>query len=317
MRKTWSDAPLHLVRGSLIGTAEVIPGVSGGTVALVTGVYDALIGSADHLVSAARMLATDLPGGRGLARAKEQLRQVSWSVVLPVGVGMVVAFVVGARLLEPVLTHHPVSSRAVFAGLILASILVPLRAIGGTLRVAEVLLLLAAALAAATLTGFPPATAVDPPLPVVALAAACAVCVLVLPGVSGSFLLLTVGLYQPTIAAVNDRDATYLLVFALGAVVGLSLFVKGLQWLLTHRRRLTLAVMTGLMAGSLRALWPWQGDDRQLQAPGGDVVPIVALTAAGVAVVLILIAAEHWMRSGRASGNEPSPTSVSVHTEDG
>lgn len=312
----WKSTPVDLVRGGLIGTAEVIPGVSGGTVALVTGVYDALIGSAGHLVSAVRLLVTDGLAGRGLSRVAAQLRQVSWGVIVPVLIGMAVAFVTGARVLEPVLEHYPEGSRAVFGGLILASVIVPLRALGGRLRMAEWLLVIVGTAAAAVLTGFPPGDVTDPSLFVVAAAAAVAVCALVLPGPSGSFLLLTFGLYAPTIAAVNDRDMAYLASFAAGAVVGLSLFVKGLQWLLAHRRRVTLALMAGLMIGSLRALWPWQTDERVLLAPSGNVAAIAALAAAGIATVLILVVIEHRVhrRRGADGGEGPQPGAHEAET---
>lgn len=282
------SVPGLLVRGALIGAAEVVPGVSGGTIALVVGVYEALIRSAGHLVRAVvdrvRRVPTDVVRGH--------LRQVRWGVVVPVLVGMAVAVVLGARLLEPLLEEHPVQARALFAGLILASLVVPARMVGGRWTPSEVVVGVVAAAAAVLLTGIPPASEQDPALPVVALAAAFAVCALVLPGVSGSFLLLTVGLYEPTLAAVNDRDLAYLGVFALGAVLGLGLFVSGLQWLLEHRHRVTLVVMTGLMAGSLRALWPWQDDDRGLLAPGEGVPGAVGLVALGAAVVLVLLVVE-------------------------
>jgi putative membrane protein len=293
-----THVPLDVVRGGLIGAAEVVPGVSGGTIALVTGVYETLIGSAGHLVHGLRLLAA-----RHRAEARTQLAMVRWDVVLPVLAGMVVAVVLGAALLEPVLEEHPVRARAVFAGLILASLVVPWRMVGrwtpGLYGVAA-----AAAVAAALLTGLPPGSVRDPALPLVALAAAVAVCALVLPGVSGSFLLLSVGLYETTIGAVNDRDLTYLGVFFLGAVSGLALFVRLLQHLLDHHHRVTLAVMTGLMAGSLRALWPWQTDERDLLAPTGDVGQVVALVVAGAAVVLVLVAVE--TRLARRPAPEPS-----------
>jgi putative membrane protein len=119
--------------------------------------------------------------------------------------------------------------------------------------------------------------------------AALAVCALALPGVSGSFLLLSIGMYEPTIAAVNNRDLAYLAAFALGAGLGLASFVLMLQWLLSHRPRVTLVVLTGLMAGSLRALWPWQDDDRTLLAPEDDVLAVIGLALAGAAVILVLV----------------------------
>ena len=281
-----SHAPVHVGRGLLMGAAEVVPGVSGGTIALITGVYERLIDTAGHTVTEARRLV-----GRDVRGAREELARGHWVVVVPLLLGMVVAVVVGARLIEPLIEEHPVGSRAVFAGLVLASLAVPAMMIGRwTARLA--LLTAVSAVAAFVLTGLPPGSAADPPLPVVSLAAAVAICALVLPGVSGSFLLATVGLYEPTLAAVNARDLGYLAAFALGAAVGLALFVRLLQHLLATHRAVTLAVMTGLMAGSLRALWPWQTEDRGVLAPAGDVLPVLGLLLVGAAFVVALLVVE-------------------------
>lgn len=282
----------------MIGAAETIPGVSGGTIALVTGVYETLIGSADHLLRALRYAVAALFGRGDVQRAKRQLRHVSWPTVVPVLVGMAVALVVAAQVMASLLGRYPEGSRAVFAGMILASAVVPLRMVW-PLSGRGILLIIAAVVVSALLTGLPPSTISDPRLILVGCAAAFAVCALVLPGVSGSFLLLTLGLYGPTIGAVNDRDLAYLAIFAVGALIGLALFVKALQWLLDHRRLATLAVMTGLMIGSLRALWPWQDDGRVLQAPGGDVLPIVGLFLAGGVAVLALVLVEARRESRR------------------
>ncbi|WP_299037900.1 DUF368 domain-containing protein [uncultured Pseudokineococcus sp.] len=281
-----SHLPLHVGRGLLMGAAEVVPGVSGGTIALITGVYDRLIDTAGHTVSAAqRLLRGDVRGARA------EIARGHWLVVAPLLAGMVVAVVLGARLIEPLIEEHPVGSRAVFAGLVLASLAVPAMMVGRwTGRL--VLLMAVSAVLAFLLTGLPPGTAADPPLPVVSLAAAVAICALVLPGVSGSFLLATVGLYEPTLAAVNARDLAYLGAFALGAGLGLAVFVRLLQHLLSTHRAVTLAVMTGLMAGSLRALWPWQTEDRGVLAPTGDVLPVVGLALAGAAFVVVLLVVE-------------------------
>ena len=124
------------------------------------------------------------------------------------------------------------------------------------------------------------------------ISAAVAICALVLPGVSGSFLLYTVGMYETTIDAVNNRDLAYLAIFALGAIVGLALFVSVLKWLLAHRTRITLVAITGLMVGSLRALWPWQTDDRGLLPADTDVLSAVLLAVIGILVVVGLMVAE-------------------------
>lgn len=309
VRDPWIASPVHLVRGLLIGAAEAIPGVSGGTIALVTGVYETLVSSADHLLRACRLFVA-APFRRGdLGRADAELRKVAWPAVLPILLGMTVAVVAAARVIEPLLVEHAQGARAVFAGIILASVIVPLRMIDQRLGVTDSLLIIVVAAATALLLGFPPVTIAEPMLILVACAAAVAVCALVLPGVSGSFLLLSVGLYTPTIAAVNDRNLTYLLVFALGALLGLGLFVKALRWLLEHRRRSTLTVMAGLMLGSLRALWPWQDADRTLATPTGDVFPVAVLFVMGMAAVLLLLVTDSRIRARQTapngSGDEP------------
>ncbi|WP_206025301.1 DUF368 domain-containing protein [Micromonospora zingiberis] len=279
------------LRGAAIGVAEAVPGISGGTIALVTGVYERLIASAGHVVSAARYAASDVPRGRGWTRTQHQLRQVHWDLVVPLLIGMLPGLLIAAKTLEPLLTGYPEHTRGLFLGLVLASVLVPISMVGAPWRRVEIVALALAAVAAFALTGLPQAT-LDPHPMIVLVAAAVAVCALVMPGVSGSFLLLTVGLYEPTITALNDRDFGYLAIFATGMVIGLSLFVKFLQWLLEQHRRMTLAVMSGALLGSLRALWPWQSEERDLHAPGDNLLPIVALFLVGVAVVTAMVIAE-------------------------
>lgn len=292
----------HVGRGALIGAAEAVPGVSGGTVALVTGVYEAIIASAGHLVTAARFAFTE----RGRARA--ELRQVRWDVLLPLAVGMLPALVIALLLLGPAVEEHPVPTRALFLGLVAAALLAPVTMLGTRWRVPEVVVAVLAAVAAFVLTGLPERE-LEPTLPVVFVAAAVAVCALVLPGVSGSFLLLALGLYVPTSEAVRDVDLAYIGVFGLGAVTGLALVVKGLQWLLVHRHRLTLAAMTGLIVGAMRALWPWQTDDRELLAPDGQVALVIGLFLLGVVLVLVVFLVERRAagRARRAGDQPPAP----------
>ena len=298
---------LNATRGALIGAAEVVPGVSGGTVALVVGVYERLIGSAGHLLTALRLLVRDVPRGQGTGPGRAELRQVDWGTVVPVLVAMLLALLTLARVIEPLLEEQPERARALFLGLVLASIVVPARMVGRWDGRA-VLLAVAAAVLAVLLTGLPPGTNDDPSMLLVYVSAALAICALVLPGVSGSFLLLSIGVYEPTLAAVNDRDLGYVAVFGAGALTGLALFVKALQWLLTARRAATLAVMTGLMVGSLRALWPWQDEDRALLAPAGDVGPVLGFAALGLAVVGALLVVEaRALRAGSPREGDVDP----------
>ncbi|MFJ6654334.1 DUF368 domain-containing protein [Microbacterium sp. NPDC091313] len=280
-----------LARGLAIGAVEVVPGVSGGTVALIVGVYATLIEAASRVVRAIAGL-TDVARGRGWTRSAAHVRAVPWRIVLPVLAGMVVAVLLGARLLAPLIAEFPVQTRAVFCGLIAASVLIPARMLGGRWSWRLLALALAAAAAAFGLTGLPARTVENPPLAVVTLAAAVAICALVLPGVSGAFLLLVFGLYESTLVAVNERDVPYLLAFAIGAVVGLAVFVNVLRMLLARFETVMLALMSGLMAGSLRALWPWQSEDGVATAPVGDVAGPVLLALAGAALVLIVLAVQ-------------------------
>ena len=279
----------NLLRGFLIGIAEVIPGVSGGTIALIVGIYERIIGSAATAVEALVFLVR----GR-LQDAKASAKQIDWLLVLPVLSGMLVAIFAAAAAIEPLLESQPENMRGLFAGLILVSLIVPYRMVGASWRVTDYLLGLTAAAISFALVSLPKQEVTDPALALVFIAAAVAVCALVLPGVSGSFLLLAIGFYAPTIAAVNDLDFGYLSVFVLGAIVGLALCSTVLRWLLVNQRRITLVVMTGLMLGSLRALWPWQDNLGQPVSPV-SLTPLVFFAVGALFVALLL-----WVQS-RAS----------------
>ena len=276
----------NAIRGFLIGTAEVIPGVSGGTVALITGVYDRIISSAAAFVRG--FLSLFKKGSA--AQAGKSFRRIDLGLLIPLLLGMGTAILVMAKILEPLLVEFPIATKSVFAGMILVSIWIPFK-MAGAWKAKDFGVGLLAVLAAVALTSLPVGGAASPSPIVIIGSAALAICALVLPGVSGSFLLLAMGMYAPTIAAVNDRDLGYLGLFALGAILGLAAFVSLLQYLLTSRRKITMVVMTGLMAGSLRALWPWQNDERAFQEitnPGSAILWFLV----GSAVVLSVIALE-------------------------
>jgi len=294
---------LDLIRGALIGMVEIIPGVSGGTVALIIGVYETLIESMGEFVRGALALAAGLARDRGTTQARDHFSRVRWDVVIPVGIGMVVALVASARIVAPLVEQYPEAARALFAGLILVSLRVPYRMGGGRWRAQEWVLAGAGAILAFWLTGLPVAEGEGgaPALWLVALAAAIAVCALVMPGLSGSFLLLLFGLYVPSLEALNRLDLVYIGTFIGGAVVGLAVFVQVLRWMLARHRRVTLSLMTGLMAGSLRALWPWQGAERELLAPSGQAWTIAGWFLLGMALVLLILWVERMVLRRRYS----------------
>jgi putative membrane protein len=281
---------LNFVRGILIGIAEIIPGISGGTIALITGVYSRIINSAAEAFKGLALLATF--SKKNWIQAGQKFRSMAWSMLIPILIGMVIALFAAAGVVEPLLEQYPTLTKALFAGLIVASLAVPIRLSGGRWGLSEYAIALVAAVAAFAFTSIPRGADVDPGFFVIAGSAAIAVCALVLPGVSGSYLLLALGMYAPTIAAVNNRDFGYLGTFVLGALVGLGAFVGLLQWLLKHKARVTLVVMSGLMVGSLRALWPWQSETGEILAPDTNGLLELALFATGAVVVAALIFAE-------------------------
>jgi putative membrane protein len=290
---------LHLAQGLLMGTADVVPGVSGGTIALIVGIYE-------RLIDAVRMV-TSLPVAlvrRGPRDMLNEARTVEWAFVLPLGVGILTAIAIGARVIPPLMEAYPAESRALFFGLVAASLAIPWRR-AGRVGPSGYALAAAAGFLAFVLVGLPAASTADPSLPRVFASAAVAICAMILPGVSGSFLLLVLGVYEATLEAVRSLDVTYISVFALGAIVGLSLFARLLSWLLHHHPSSTMVVLVGLLAGSLRALWPWQGQvsigDQLVDSPAHLLAPpsaTAALSILAIAVVgFAIVAGLTWMGS--------------------
>jgi putative membrane protein len=273
---------LHLVQGLAMGSADVVPGVSGGTVALIVGIYERLIRSVRAGASGAfAAVRLDRAG------AARRFSEVEWGLVLPLAAGIVTALYIGSRIVPHLLEEYPVEVRAVFFGLILGSLAIPLRRmrhIGG----AEVAVMAVAAVVAFLLVGLPPREIGAPPLPLVFAFASIAICAMILPGVSGAFLLLVLGIYEPTLEALSSLDVPYIAVFVAGAAVGLGLFSKLLEWLLDHHHEWTMAALVGLMVGSLRALWPWLSEDRGLDPPpdAASLAIAAGLALAGAALVL-------------------------------
>ncbi|MDQ7040096.1 MAG: DUF368 domain-containing protein [Rhodothermus sp.] len=291
MRSSLRTVLRSFLAGLLMGTADVIPGVSGGTMALVVGIYEQLV-AAVHQVFQALVLAVR---GR-LLDGWQHFRRIPWPFLLPLGLGIATAILSAARLILHLLATYPVQMRGLFFGLIAGSLLLPwLRLQQRTLR--EGLLALGGALFAFLVVGIPPRVVPDPALWQVFGAAAIAICAMILPGVSGAFLLLVLGLYEPTLRALTEYDLLYLLIFALGAATGLGLFSRVLHYLIRHHHDATMAVLVGLMAGSLRALWPWMDEMRRLQWPDtSDPVGSVLLLALGG---LLIVGALTWWERRR------------------
>ena len=315
------SAAVTALRGFAMGAADLVPGVSGGTVALLLGIYDRLIGAIRGIAAiGGRLLRGDISG------ARRKFKETDWVFVLPLGAGIVIAVFSLASLIERLLHDYPEEMASIFMGLVLASFVAtylslepPAKHSGepptnhhekppanhpdsaksvettetpkstaaseaaafslqpsleisvselsavsqkpksSKARLSLLEMLIAAVVTAGvfTLLGFSATPQTDPSLLAYLGAGALAICAMVLPGISGSFLLLIVGMYAALLAAVDDLAIAELLVFCMGAAIGLALFSTLLHRLLTNFRRLTTAVLLGLLLGSMRVLWPW------------------------------------------------------------
>lgn len=284
---------VQVVRGFAMGTADVVPGVSGGTVALVLGVYQRLIAS---IRAGARSLGSILRGDpRGFL---QRLAEVDWAFLIPLLVGIGLAVVTLAHSIEHLLDTQPVRMAAVFFGLVAGSAIVAARLLRGW-DPPRVAIALATAAVAFVVLGFRSGPVDDPSMLIFLAAGMLAICAMILPGVSGSFLLLMIGMYDNVLGAVTDREVALLAVFLVGCVVGLALFSQVLHWGLVNHERTVLAVLVGLLVGSLRVLWPWpEGTDgASLGLPEADVAVPVLLMAGAAAVVLGITAIGERVRS--------------------
>jgi len=298
------EAVTNVVRGALIGLAELVPGISGGTVALVVGVYPRLLDTGAHVVDGMR---SAVLGPDRRARTRAAFRHADLWLLGLLAVGMLAMVFTMAGVMVGFVEDHPEVSRGLFLGMVAMSIAVPwgmARQVRGGRTWLLALLFLVGAVLAFVLSGLPSGTIDDPSHLLVFVAAAVAICALVLPGMSGSFLLMAMGLYAPTMSAVENRDLGYIGVFAAGAFVGIALFVKVLDRLLEDFRKPTLIVMTGLMLGSLRALWPWQDDQGGLLAPGDDLLTVAAAAVGGVAIVAVVLVVEKKLSTTIAHEHE-------------
>ena len=241
----------QLARGFAMGSSDIVPGVSGGTVALLLGIYERLLGS---IATAARALGCLLRGDlRGcLARA----RKVDWAFIAPLLAGILIAVAALSALLDRLLEDYPEEMAGLFFGLVVASIVVAIGLVK-RLDVRRLAVLVAVAVAAFFVLGLQSGPVGDPSPLAFLGAGAIAICAMILPGISGSFLLLMLGMYAAVLDAVNDRALGDLLVFVVGLIVGLALFSSALTWLLERAHDTVLAALIGLMLGSLRVLWPW------------------------------------------------------------
>lgn len=254
------------LRGMLMGAADIVPGVSGGTMAFITGIYDRLLGALRALdLHAVRLLL----GGRW----REAWNHVDAGFLVTLLAGILTSVLTLASLISWVLHHYPVPLWAFFFGLILASALVVLRQVV-VWRRGQVLALSVGCAAAVAIALSPTLAPADPGPAMVFLAGFIAICAMILPGVSGSFILVLLGMYAPILAALREFQLDVMLVFIIGAGGGLICFSRLLYWLLRHYRPGTMALLTGFLVGSLLVVWPWKRPLSWVMGRDGEPRPV-------------------------------------------
>lgn len=256
---------LLYAKGMAMGAADVVPGVSGGTIAFISGIYDELLRSIASIPEAALLLL------RG--RFLDAWRMANATFLLVLLGGILTSILTLARLITYLLTHQPIPVWSFFFGLILVSAYMVGREIGRWNWSRALSFLLGLAFAYWITVAAPVQWGSDPLS--LFCAGAIAICAMILPGISGSFILLLLGLYPVVLGAVKDLEIGVLAVFAGGCLVGILSFARLLSWLLARWRDLSLAFLTGLMLGSLNKVWPWKETLSWRVDSKGEQVPLL------------------------------------------
>lgn len=260
------DYALLTAKGMAMGAADVVPGVSGGTIAFITGIYDELLGSLKNLGPSALSILIK----QGFNAFWQHIN--GWFLVAVFG-GILISLKTFAALIMVALESHPLQVWGFFSGLILASIYLLYKS-NPSFRVKEWLgLLIGASLVYAISISSPGQLAGD--WWILFLGGFVAICAMILPGISGSFILLLVGLYPVFLNAINDFDIVSLASFGAGCFTGLLVFSKFLHWLLAKYYSVTVAVLTGFLVGSLNVTWPWKQVIQTTVNRHGEEIPIV------------------------------------------
>ena len=250
MSRTIKDFVVIGLKGMAMGAADVVPGVSGGTIAFISGIYEELLTSISNVNL--KLIKTLKTNG-----IKAAWKQINGSFLLSLFIGIFVSIVSLAKAIKWMLENEPILLWSFFFGLVLASVIYIAKQITKWNVLTFILLVIGAGLAYYITTLNPLVTENSSSL-FLFLAAALAICAMILPGISGAFILVLLGAYKPVLAAVNNRDFSTIAIVGAGAIVGLLSFSKVLKWLFSNFKNYTLAVLTGFIIGSLNKIWPWK-----------------------------------------------------------
>lgn len=258
------------VKGACMGAADVIPGVSGGTIAFIMGIYDEFVGSIASINKEAIQLLIK-------RQFKAFWKHINGTFLLSLVIGIGISVVSIAGIMQNLLSNYPIQTWAFFFGLIVASSLFIIRGISGW-HVREAALLVGGVALGAVVCTLSPTQTPDA-LWFIFIAGAIAICAMILPGISGSFILLILGKYEYIMARISEltsgvdvaSNLAILSVFGVGAVVGILGFSKLLRWLLGRWNKETMVVLAGFIIGSLVKIWPWSNTEAIIKAQNPEV----------------------------------------------
>ncbi len=236
-------------KGMLMGAADAVPGVSGGTVAFITGIYEELI----HSIKQCGPEAVKVLFTQGI---KACWQYINGTFLLTLVAGILVSLLTVARIVLFLLDEYPILLWSFFFGLILASTWSVMRHTGKVSFNVLAMFLLGAVIAL-QISSLTPAMA-EPSYIMIFVSGMIAICAMILPGISGSFILLLLGMYAPVLMALKNFEIAFIAVFVLGCLTGLLSFSRLLSWAFNHYRLLTLSLLGGFLLGSLNMVWPWK-----------------------------------------------------------
>jgi len=239
-----------MLKGMAMGAADVVPGVSGGTIAFISGIYEELLDS----INAFNFSLIKTIKKRGI---KEAWQQVNANFLLALVVGIFISVLSLAKSLSWLLENKPILLWSFFFGLVLASIWFVGKQIDKW-KIQTIITLFLGIVVAYFITQMQPITGANPSPYYIVLSGALAISAMILPGISGSFILVLLGVYHVVLTAVHQRDLYIIALFGAGAIIGLSSFARLLKYVFVHYRNTTLAALTGFIIGALGKIWPWK-----------------------------------------------------------
>lgn len=265
--RNFAQQLLLFLKGLAMGAADVVPGVSGGTIAFVSGIYTELLSS----ITAVNLRALKLLKSQGIAAAWAHING-NFLVVLMAGI--LTSLFSLAKVMQFLLAEHPLPLWSFFTGLIIGSVIYLLRQ-NPPRRTIEQLMFVLGVLIAYGIS-IAPAVALEGNHITMFFAGSIALCAMILPGISGSFFLVLLGLYPVFIGAIANFQLDILLVFATGGILGLMLFSRFLTWLLSRFHTLVIATMCGFLVGSLNVIWPWKLVTESAMSQSGKVIVLAS-----------------------------------------